>query len=159
MSPLSLSKAQALPRPFHAFGPEFFAPLPLLTVAAFALNNLFFKEMWPGWFTGKLSDITVCFFLPLFFSALVDAITGLASPLSYRIVIGAALTLLLFVPLKIDADWSAQLTRLGNQACALLGLPPSSNRADPTDLLAVPFVGLAVLYARRSGREFRRPAR
>ncbi len=48
---------------------EFFAPVPLAAVALLAANDHFLKAWWPGFVTGKLSDISGCFFLPLFLSA------------------------------------------------------------------------------------------
>ena len=44
--------------------PEFFGVLPLVAVALFALNNGVLKRAFPGFVTGKLSDL-----LDLFLSA------------------------------------------------------------------------------------------
>ena len=50
---------------------EFFAPLPLLAVALMVVNDRVLKPRIGNAITGKLSDIAICFFLPLFTSALL----------------------------------------------------------------------------------------
>ena len=57
--------------------PEFFGVLPLVAVALFALNNGVLKRAFPGFVTGKVSDLLVCFFLPLFVSALLERVSRL----------------------------------------------------------------------------------
>ena len=59
--------------------PEFFGVLPLMAVGLFALNNFVLKRAWPGLVTGKLSDLLICFFLPLFVSALMQRISRLGN--------------------------------------------------------------------------------
>ena len=136
-----------------AFGEEFFAPLPLLSVALFALNNALLKQACPGFLTGKLSDITACFFLPLFVSALLELATWRTMKPGVRIAAGVSITALIFVPVKLDDGASRLLTRLVDSLGVPLGFPASTSIADPTDLLALPFLGLAVWFvARRSSR-------
>ena len=50
---------------------EFFAPLPLLAVGLMVVNDRVLKPRLHNALTGKLSDLAVCFFLPLFVSALL----------------------------------------------------------------------------------------
>jgi hypothetical protein len=115
---------------------------PLLLVAAglLALNDHFLKARWPGLVTGKLSDAAGCFALPL----LVSAVLGLATrwSLRARLALGAFATVGLFSAIKLSqvaadavAGWLATLTN-----------GPSRILADPTDLAALPFVGLAFWY-------------
>lgn len=135
------------------FGEEFFAPLPLLSVGLFALNNFSFKQAWPGFVTGKLSDVTACFFLPLFVSALLDLASRRRLRWRLRIGLGVLLTALVFVSVKLDADASRLLDGAVNAIGAPLGLPASVNHADRSDLLALTFLALSVLFALRIERQ------
>jgi hypothetical protein len=74
--------------------PEFFAPAPLLAVALLVANDRVFKPRFHNWVTGKLSDVAVCFFLPLFISASL----GIFWPkrARARVLIGAGVAGLVF---------------------------------------------------------------
>lgn len=126
--------------------PEFLAPLPLAAVALMAVNDRWLKPTFHNTLTGKLSDVAICFFLPLYVSALLALVTRW--PRSLRLGAGAALTAVLFTALKVSqplADLFCQwLLPLG----APLGLDSFRAVADPTDLLTLPFVAVAVLYGR-----------
>jgi hypothetical protein len=134
-------------RSSSAGAPEFFGPLPLAAVALFALNNGVLKHAWPGWVTGKLSDLLVCFFLPLFVSALLERITrwGVAT----RVAAGIALTATIFMAVKTSAAASHVLDREIAFLLGPLGVRTAPNRVDPTDLCALPMLALAWLHARR----------
>ena len=69
---------------------EFFAVLPIVAVALFALNNAVFKHAFPGFFTGKLSDVSFCFFMPLFLSAVLAKLSRLGA--RKRVQIGITVT-------------------------------------------------------------------
>ncbi len=45
-------------------------PAPALAFAVVALNDLWLKPHHPGWLSGKLSDLGLCFLLPVFLVAL-----------------------------------------------------------------------------------------
>ncbi len=48
---------------------EFFAPLPLAALALTVANDIWLKPAFHSELTGKLSDVGICFFMPLFLSA------------------------------------------------------------------------------------------
>src|SRR5262245_14763405 len=127
--------------------PEFFGVLPLMAVALFALNNGVLKHAWPGWITGKLSDVLVCFFLPLFVSALLERLTRLGA--ATRVAAGIALTAAIFIAVKTSATASSVLDRDIGLLLRPFGIRAAPNRVDVTDLCALPMLGLAWLYARR----------
>ena len=130
-----------------AGAPEFFGVLPLLAVSLFALNNFVLKRAWPGLVTGKLSDLLICFFLPLFLSALLARVSPLGA--ATRVAAGIAVTAAIFVAVKT----SASASRVLDHDIALLlgpfGIRTAPNRVDVTDLWALPMLVLAWLHARR----------
>ena len=132
---------KALPRM-----PEFLAPLPLAAVALMAVNDRWLKPTFHNTLTGKLSDVAICFFLPLYVSALLSLATRW--PRGVRLLVGAATTAVLFTALKVSqplADLFCQWLRpLG----APFGLTGFRAVADPTDLLTLPFIAVAMLYGR-----------
>jgi hypothetical protein len=132
-----------------AFGSEFFAPLPLFAVGLFAVNNWVLKSRYPGWVTGKLSDIAACFFLPLFLSAFVDLVSLRKLRLRSRLAVGATLTIVGFSAVKLSKTASDGMTFVINALNRYAGLPMTENRVDPSDLIALPFVAVALWWARR----------
>ncbi|BEL07245.1 hypothetical protein Q0Z83_054360 [Actinoplanes sichuanensis] len=116
-----------------------------MTVTALALlviNDHLLKSVWPGWVTGKLSDVAGMVLAP----PLLAALAGLIAPrLPFRPVAAAAIVTVgggfLFVKL-----WGYG-AELASAAWSLI--TPSLVRADRSDLLALPFLGLAWWTARR----------
>jgi hypothetical protein len=127
--------------------PEYFSALPLAAVALFALNNGVLKRAWPGLVTGKLSDLLICFFLPLFISALLVRLSRLG--VASRMAIGIAVTATIFVAVKTSPAASGVLDRDIARLLAPVGIRTAPNRVDLTDLCALPMLPLAWLYARR----------
>lgn len=127
--------------------PEFFGLLPLASVALFALNNAVLKRAWPGLVTGKLSDLTVCFFLPLFISALLERVSRLG--IATRVAAGIALTATIFIAVKTSLAASQVLDRDIALLLGPLGARTAPNRVDVTDLCALPMLAAAWLHARR----------
>lgn len=126
--------------------PEFLAPLPLAAVALMAVNDQWLKPAFHNALTGKLSDVAICFFLPLYLSALLSLVTRW--PRAARTAAGAGLTAILYTALKVSqpaADLFCEALRVVG---APLGLRHFRAVADPTDLITLPLVGLAVLYSR-----------
>jgi hypothetical protein len=113
----------------HGALPEFFSPLPLLTVALFGLNNFVFKARFGNWLTGKLSDITACFFLPLFLSALLGMTTRLA--LRRRMLIGCVVTAIVFSAVKVSPLASSVLDGALSVLSQTFGWGASRNLVDP----------------------------
>lgn len=60
-------------KPIHFF----IHPLPLFAVVLTAVNDHYFKYLYPGLLTGKLSDFTGLFYFPLFVCALVVVVMRL----------------------------------------------------------------------------------
>jgi hypothetical protein len=118
-------------------------PLPATAVVVLIVNDHLLKGgPWlPSWLTGKLSDFAGLFFFPLLLVAIAQ---GLAGPRHRGALVAAAAaaTALVFSTLKLVP--------------ALQGWLPAgvSIVPDPTDLLALPMVGLAVIWLGRP----RRPA-
>ena len=128
--------------------PEFFGVLPLMAVALFALNNGVLKRAFPGFVTGKLSDLLISFFLPLFVSALLERLSRL--DVGPRVAAGIALTAAIFLAVKTSATASAVLDRDIALVLQPFGIRTAPNRVDVTDLCALPMLAFAWLHARRS---------
>lgn len=127
---------------------EFLSPLPLASVALLAANDHVFKAAFHNTLTGKVSDFAGCFFLPLYVSGVLAFLTRW--PLKARIAIGAAATLALFVPIKLWGSAAHAVARAMEVLAIPAGFGAQRIIADPTDLLAVPMVAFAVLYARKT---------
>ncbi len=121
------------------------------------LNDHVLKAAWPSWWTGKLSDVAGMAFFPLMLQAGWEA--GRSTLLPRRpwgperrvLVIAIALTGCVFAAIQV-APIAADAFRHG------LGLLQAPFRgrisvvhhtADPTDLIALPALGLAWLVGRK----------
>jgi hypothetical protein len=127
----------------------FFTVWPLVAVSLFALNNLWLKSAFPGVVSGKLSDVTACFFLPLYIAALLAFAPSLR--LGVRVWCGMAITGLVFTAVKTNPGASAVLDHAIELLTSWASLRLEANRVDPTDLWALIMIPLAWLYA--TGRE------
>lgn len=126
--------------------PEFLSPLPLAAVALMAVNDRWLKPAFHNALTGKLSDVALCFFLPLYLSALLALVTRW--PRSTRTGVGALACTLLYTAIKVSqpaADLFCAALRWVGQPLGMTGFRAV---ADPTDLLTLPLVGAAILYSR-----------
>lgn len=130
--------------------PEFFSALPLLAVGVLAVNDHFLKDAFHNTLTGKLSDFAGCFFLPLYVSAMLGVVTRWQ--LERRLAIGVAVTLLIFIPVSVNRAAADFVARTVELVAIPLGIGPQWIACDPTDLIALPMIVLAVLYARRVNR-------
>jgi hypothetical protein len=122
---------------------ELGAAPPLGAVCLLVANDHGLKRLFHNALTGKLSDVAICFLLPL----LVSAALGLVSDWSgrRRLAAGGVVATLVFTLLELsDAAGSLFGSGLG-----VLGLGPVVLTRDPTDLLALVCVPLAVAYGRR----------
>ena len=130
---------------------EFFGWPPLLAVALLGFNDAYLKAAFHNDLTGKLSDFGGCFFLPLYVSALLSLVTGWS--LKRRLAIGAVVTTLLFTSVSLSkgaARWVCEAVLL---AARPLGISTLRIASDPTDLIALPFVALAVYYGWKVARQ------
>lgn len=130
---------------------EFYNVPVISSILIFALNNWWLKYSYHNWITGKLSDFLFCFFFPIYLSALLSALTGLAQRV--RIMTGALLTLLLFVAMKTSyafSHWVTDILSIFMQAA--VGID-SKNIVDPSDLIATPAIILSVFFVLRGNVE------
>ena len=130
---------------------EFFAPLPLGAVLLMVINDRVLKSRFHNAVTGKLSDLAICFFLPLFCSALFGIVWP--SHPRARLILGALLAAFVFTAQEIwtgfQVNFLALLRRVGDP----LGLGHFELTTDWSDLWALLMVPLAVGYGwRRLGR-------
>lgn len=130
--------------------PEFFSPLPLAAVGVLALNDHVLKAAFHNAVTGKVSDFAGCFFLPLFVSAVLAEATRWS--LAVRLGLGAAATFAIFVPVKVSATAAGLVASALDLVSVPLGIGAQHITVDPTDLLALPMVALAVHLARKADR-------
>lgn len=128
----------------QAWGRELCHPLPLAAVLLLVLNDHLLKgaDLLPGWLTGKLSDVAGLFFFPALLTAAVrGAASLLGRPLPRAgggLGLGAVLlTGAIFAATKLWPALNLALAR----SWGLIAM-------DPTDLLALPVLGLAWLWLR-----------
>ncbi|GGS79390.1 hypothetical protein ACFFV7_12615 [Nonomuraea spiralis] len=105
-------------------------------VIVLLLNDHLFKQLWPGFLTGKLSDVAGLVVAPALVALLFRRRADLAA---------IALTGLLFTLVKTTETGA----ELASQAWGLVA-GPSRVLADPTDLIALPALALAWWVRRRS---------
>ena len=122
---------------------ELGAAAPLGAVCLLLANDHHWKRLFHNALTGKLSDIAICFLLPL----LVSAALGLVCdwPGRRRLAAGAVVATLVFTLLELSDTAGAVFVR----ATGALGLGGGALTRDPTDLLALACVPLAVVYGQR----------
>ncbi|HSY25376.1 MAG TPA: hypothetical protein VK841_24795 [Polyangiaceae bacterium] len=127
---------------------EFLAPLPLMAVALMVVNDRFLKARFHSALTGKLSDIAVCFFMPLFVSELLGLAFGLAPRL--RLAIGGAFTALLYTGLEVIPPVTAFALRWLACIGPYVGVVRRFRMtSDWTDLFCLALVPLALAYGLR----------
>jgi hypothetical protein len=141
-------------------------PLSLAALALLLINDHVLKAAWPGWWTGKLSDLAGLAFFPLLVTAAL-AITTRRDVTPRAVTAAAIATGAAFAAVKLSVP-AAELYRVGIAALqwpahaviALLagGRVPGLGRAqltmDASDLLALPALLMpAWVAAIRSRRE------
>ena len=126
--------------------PEFFAPMTMAAVAVMAVNDHALKVHCPSWLTGKLSDVAICFFLPL----LLSAAMGVAWPrmIRARLLAAAVMTMALFTSLEMSdvaGDWFCRLMPVVARTVGA-GFTCHLTR-DASDLGCLVMIPLAYFYA------------
>lgn len=136
-------------------------PVALAAVALLLLNDHVLKAAWPGPVTGKLSDVAGLAFFPILLLSAWEVLEAIARrwrrPTRRALLLAVGLTAAGFALVK-TVPWAAGAFG-GALGCAqwllalpvraLVGLPPPPIAAatvvvDPTDLLALPALGLAL---------------
>lgn len=128
---------------------ELVSPLPLAAVAVLAVNDHVLKWRFPGFVTGKLSDLAGCFVLPLFLSALLALATRWS--LRTRLRAGTLATVAFFSAIKISAPAADAVAAALGWAGAPLGLGGGPLLADPGDLIALPLAAAAYAFGSACG--------
>jgi hypothetical protein len=128
---------------------ELCAPAPLAALALLALNDHVLKARLHNALTGKLSDLALCFVLPLLIAALLRP---LWPDHRARLAFGAVTAALVFTGLELSSTADAWLAA----ALAPFGVHATFTR-DPSDLLALALVPLAWLYGRHRVDKAARP--
>jgi hypothetical protein len=142
-------------------GDALLSPAAVLAVAVLLVNDHVLKRAYPGWVTGKLSDVAGLVFFPLL---LVSAweLCARRAPSLRALAVACAATALVFVAVKLWPPagacyrWGLAVAQWPFRALAALGrgaglpsLAPVSLVRDPTDLLALPALALAWAAGRR----------
>jgi hypothetical protein len=123
---------------------EFMAPLPVAAVALMALNDRVLKPRFHNGLTGKLSDIAICFFLPLFTSALLGLVWQRHA--RARVLVGAGIAAFAFTAQELWKSFQDGFIAALGVVGAPLGLRHFVLTSDASDLLALLMVPLAVAY-------------
>ena len=152
------------PRPGAALD-RLVAPIPLAALALLVVNDHVLKPNYPGWLSGKLSDVAVLVLLPFLFVAAWDLLAmvtrGLRPPGRRALVAGAIAAAALFTAIEL-VPWVGDAYRWGLGgaqwlpavlASILASEPPPTIRPvllthDPSDLLALPFAVVALIRLR-----------
>lgn len=123
---------------------EFLHPVPLLALAALAVNDHVLKGagVLPGWLTGKLSDFAGLLFFPLLLTAALDCVaygvarvTGARLDFSLRgwkVTAAVVATAAVFVPLELSEAYGRFYVRTLGE----IGFPSQTTR-DLGDLAAL----------------------
>jgi hypothetical protein len=125
--------------------------VPLLGAGLIAVNDFWLRRRWPGWVSGKLSDVGICLLLPaLLLAGAQWAAWAMRWPVRRRPRTTAALACLVagsyFAALEIAP---AAAACHGRAMAALFGLSVHPT-PDLTDLLALAVLPIVYLYLRRA---------
>lgn len=131
-------------------------PIALAALGTLIVNDHVLKVRYPGWITGKLSDVAGMIVFPLLAGALVTAVARRADP--GRMLAGCvAATAIGFALVKL---WAPATHACGLVLGALqwpfaalahgasVGVAPVAIARDPSDLLALPFAAVALWLPR-----------
>ena len=133
---------------------EALAPLTLAALAVLVVNDWVLKPRLGNWVTGKLSDVAGVLAAPLVATALVDVLAWAAGRLGapvdwtlrrWKLAVALAVCAAGVIAVKTSAGGARAL----EDALAALGVD-ARVVADPTDLLALPALGLAWWQGRRA---------
>lgn len=123
---------------------------PLAAIGLLLVNDHYGKRTFHNDVTGKLSDVAICFLLPLLLAA-GFGLVGWAN-VRARVLVAAVVSAVLFTALELSGTAGGVFIRI----MAKLGRRAILTR-DLTDLAALAFVPLAAAHALRRGRRLPAP--
>ena len=124
---------------------EFFAPLPLAALALCIVNDVWLKPAFHSALTGKLSDVAVCFFMPLLLSELLGIVCGW--PPRRRLLAGAIVTASLFAALEVVPPFTRLVLSCLDGVGPYLGIHRRFRMtSDWTDLACLLLVPISFIY-------------
>lgn len=143
-------------------GDKILHPLVLTSIFALAINDHILKRSFENWWTGKLSDVAGMVFFPIFLVSCCEFLLwALRRPWesSRKTMLLALLTTaIIFTAINLSSGWGDFYQRGLVAFWSSLGAE-SHKRAvfhvvDPSDLLALPFLGVAYWIGepKREGR-------
>lgn len=133
-------------------------PAPLAAAAALALNVWIVRTHYPGFLSGKLSDLAICFLLPIALLAAWEwlgwgwhGLTGRDVPVSRRHAAAAAcaITVIYFTGLQLSPAWGTAHTAILSALFPFRGF--SLVTPDPTDLVCLVMVAAAARFIQLQG--------
>jgi hypothetical protein len=139
-------------------------PVALIAMGVTFINDVYLKQTAPGWFTGKLSDLSGLAFFPFWVAAVLELLVlfvrrrWLVRQVHMLVIV--AVTACTFGAIKVWPTASHGYERLvAHQQPRLLFEEHSKIRAhnsvDPSDLIALPALGVAVWVVRRRDARLR----
>jgi hypothetical protein len=139
--------AAALAKSSPTPGAALLSPVAFASLAVILTNDLWLKRQHPGLLSGKLSDLGLCVFLPLFVAAVIEWAVLLLGSRVRVTALPCALAALYFVAIKV---WPSA-THAHVAGLSLL-VPRWHFRAvtDPPDLVCLPALALAWWTLRRA---------
>lgn len=151
-----------MPRSTRVPGDIVLHPVALGALIVLLANDHAWKGAFPGWVTGKVSDIVGLVVFPLLVLAIVEILRRRVGVAPMTMAFVACGTGLMFVAVKISpavADayshalgivmWPLRMGASAGHASLANATRPVRVIADPSDLVALPALGLAVFIARR----------
>lgn len=136
-------------------------PLTLAALGLVVFNDLVLRPFWPSWWTGKLSDLGVVFFLPLLLATLLAPFLGQRKHLPVGLAFGAVLAAFLllkaspltnrwltaWLPIRAVPDFSDLLVLPAWGAALALWVKPSTvvKTLTPRWRLLLPLAALVTL--------------
>jgi hypothetical protein len=146
-------------------GDALLRPISLAALALLLLNDHVLKHALPGPVTGKLSDIAGVILLPIFLWSAAELVVMARGrwrgPSQKPVALAALATGAMFAAIKLvpaaalgagwllgTAQWSLSIPLRLAAGAALPGIVPATIVVDPTDLLALPCLLIAVRLGR-----------
>jgi hypothetical protein len=121
--------------------------LPLAMIALLVANDHVLKFVFHNAVTGKLSDVAICFLMPLLISAALGLIVGTGA--RWRLGIGGVVTAVVFSALEMSdlaGSWFVRAVAI------VFGARHTVLTRDPTDLLALLMIPIALAYGGQRAR-------